>query len=507
MPILENIAYGLGRAVQSFTRGKASFDPPPDWLRATGKVAQYNIPNNRVTRNQEELYMRLSWVAIAVSTISKQAAGTKLSVNQLVGEEKEAIDNHEFEELMRRPNPSQSRFELLEALFSYLTLTGNGYLFLNRPGGEESPPTELWTLPSDRMRPVPDGNMYLRGYMYDPGDGNETPLEPWEVFHMRTFNPHNRYLGLSPIEALAVVASGDMSMQEWNTNHFAENNAKMPGILNFADSFTPTDWEEMKADLKDQYGGTKRNLMMLQNTGVGGVSWVATAMSQKDMEFLNARTFNKEEIYAMIAPGLASWLDVNSTEANSKTGKEAVLELGVWPLHTATAEKITNDLLPAYGDNLQAEFEDVRIVDREQKLKEQERFEATHTIDEVRKEHYGDEPIGDERGDLLVAEVATSAFGQAVEQQEEQADNSNSDQEDDTDTQREAKAAERKKFRHFARKRIKAGDGGALDEFTFFYLDDDEQAGLKAEYRDNETVMLSDLIRAIDTMREAVGAD
>lgn len=402
MSILDSIAQRLGYAKT------ATIPDVPYWLAATANAERFSVPEHWLPSNQLELYQRLSWVAIAVNAVASTAATTTLSVKQMVGEDEKDITNHPFEALLSRPNPLMSRYELLEATFAHHALTGNAYWWLNRTNEKQSP-AEVWLIPSNKIRPVPDGRMFLRGYMYDPGDGVEIPLEPWEIVHFRRFHPLNTFVGLSPIESLATVATGDMAMQKWNTNFFDADNAKLPGALAFADPVNDADWERMKEDIKRQHGGTKRNMMMLRNAGKGGVQWVSMAMSQKDMEFLSARNFNKEEIFATFAPGLASTLAINATEANSTAGRATFVEMGVWPRLVAVAEKITNDVLPVYGDNLKAEFDDIRDSDRAMEMAEQEAFSRVHTIDEVRQKYYGATPLGDERGGLLVAEVTAKA--------------------------------------------------------------------------------------------------
>jgi HK97 family phage portal protein len=398
MSVVERILDSFG-----YARKAAMFEPPAH-LRAEADAERWTIPDGSLYRNQAELYQRLSWVSIAVSLSAQAAAGAPLSVKQLTGEDKKDIPNHDFERLLQRPNPLMSRFELLEATYSYRKLTGNAYWFLNRPN-ENTAPVEIWSLPSHKVQPVPDGNMYLRGYLYYPGgtDGPDKPipLEPWQVCHFRRFHPLNSYVGLSPIEALATVAIGDMAMQKWNTNFFGKSAAKQPGFLAYADPINPTDWARMKAEMKEQYGSMNRSLMMMQNVGKGGVQWVSTAMSQKDMEFLSARTFNREEIFGIFAPGLSSVLAVNATEANATAGKSTLLEFAIWPEHVSVAEKITNDILPAYGENLVAEFDDVRRTDEALELQKIATYERSHTINEVRKEFYGDDEIDDPRGDTL----------------------------------------------------------------------------------------------------------
>ena len=476
----------------------------PGWALATAEAQKFNIPRMELPEAQAELYMRLSWVAIAVGNVARVAASVPLEVMQEVGEDEEEIINHPFELLLKRPNPRRSRFEFLEASFLWRQLTGNAYWWLNK-ANESAAPSEMWILPSHRMEPVPDGNMYLKGYLYDPGDGQKIPLEPWEVVHFRTFNPFNPFVGLSPIEALATVAVGDLKMQEFNTTFYGEDNAKIPGVLSFADPINDSDWIRLLEDIKEQ--GKKRNMLTLRNTGAGGVNWVAMALSQKDMEYLNARRFNQQEIYDLFAPGLNQWLSPDTNNANSKSGRDAFFELSIFPLHTAIAETTTNNIMPLYGENQTAQFEDVRPKDRELVLKEQAAFGRVHTIDEIRNEFYNAKGIGDERGALLPAEikVATGGGGDVPAQLAEFAgkppapEPNPQDQVDET-----SKRKERDRFRRFAGKRIGEGKPEKIAAFEFEHLDATEQETIKAEFvpqDDGYNVLVNRLGEVIDVLR------
>jgi HK97 family phage portal protein len=383
--------------------------PVPAWHAATVDVERWSYEDAGLDEFND-LYRKLTWVQLAVGTVARTAAGTALQVKRRVGEDQEKIENHPFEMLMQRPNPVMSRFELLEGTFTTRRVAGVAYWWLNR-AGPTAPINEIWLMPSHRLRPVSDGRMGVRGYLYDPGDGEEMPLEAWEVCAFKLYNPGSTLAGLSPLEALRNVARGDLAMQKWNTNYFDKDNAKPAGAMAFADPIPDPEWDRMKADVKREHGGTRRSLMMLRNVGAGGVQWVSMAMSQADMQFLEGRTFNKEEIIALYAPGLASVLAVNATEANALAGKKTLLEFGVWPDLMSVAEKITNDILPAYGPDLIAAFDDIRETDRAMRLAEQQAYATVHTIDEIRAEFYQSPPIGDERGKLLPAEVGKTLLG------------------------------------------------------------------------------------------------
>lgn len=404
--------YAFDRILDRFapvreTKAATAEFAPPAIFRSVGEAERFSVPDLTLPYNQADLYLRLSWLQAAISISAQTAAGTMLNVKRQWGEKLRDIPNHPFEKLLMKPNPLMSRFEFLEATFSWRDTTGNCYWYLNRPNANTAP-IELWILPSHKVKPVPDGQSYLRGYLFYPdginGSKPPIPLETWEVCHFKRFHPTNSFVGLSAIEALAVVAVGDLAMQKWNTNFFADDHAKLPGILAVKDPVPKPDWDKMKLDMKAQLGGTKRGLLMMQNVGPGGMEWIPTGMTQKDMEFILGRVASKEEIFMMFAPGLSSVLAVNATEANSEAGERTLQRYGIWPKHVAIAEKISNDILPSYGPNLVAEFDDVRRPDEALELLKIAEYAKSHSIDEVRQEFYEDDPLP-ERGHLLEAEI------------------------------------------------------------------------------------------------------
>ena len=368
-----------GNPIRETFKTNAVVNPSP-WLTATAQAEKFNIPSGSLYENQAGLYQCLSWVHIAVKVVSQSAAVVNLSVKkEASGETTENIDNHPYELLLKKPNPLQSRFEFLESTFAYRALTGNAYWWMNK-ANEDAEPDELWILPSYKVEPVPDERMYLKGYLYDPGNGNRIAMEPWEVVHFKQFHPLNSFVGLSPIEAIAVIATGDIEQQKWNTDLFGENNARLPGILAFADMISDSEWEKIVADTADK--ANKRQLMMLRGAGKGGVEWTQAAMSQRDMEFIKGRSFTKQEIMDVYAPGLFAMLSETANVANATVAKATFNEYCLWPLLDSAGQKQTNDVLLVYGDNLVAEFDDVRVTDRVLELSEQTEYSRTHTINE-----------------------------------------------------------------------------------------------------------------------------
>lgn len=385
--------------------------PAPPWWGASYNYERYRLPSLTAYSAQVDTYRTLSFVQSAVSILSETAAIQPLNVMRRMGEDTEDITNHPFEVLLDRPNPLQSRKEFFQAVFSFLALSGNSYIWLNR-SSESQPPSEMWVIPSNHILPIPDGRLAIRGYMYEPGGvAEKIPLEPWEVVHLRRFNPINRYVGLSPIEAVGNTIIGDKAMSEWNAKWFDKDNAKIPGMLGFAENYEEGEWERLQAKIKQDYGGTERALLMLRGLGTGDVKWIDTGMSQKDMEFLQGRAFNKEEIFLIFAPGLDAATSKEAALNNSRSNEATYMGKAVWPLLVGTAQKFTNDVLPAYGTNLICEFDDPRIKDRQMDLNEQAEAQKVMTVEEVRERYYQLGPLGDERDKLLVTQAGSPFAG------------------------------------------------------------------------------------------------
>ncbi len=388
----------------------------PHWLAMTAESEKYTQPDPSVFSNQADLFRKLSWILQAVDNTAKASAVTKFSVARAVGDkEPKDIPNHPFELLLKHPNPQDSRYEFLYGTSAFWDLNGNSFWWLNRES-QDAPPDEMWIIPPGTIKVVPDEQLYIRGYLYYPGNGMEIFLEPWEITHFKRFNPNSRFIGLTAVEAIALTAQGLLGMNEWNTRLFKENNARLPGIITFEQMIGDDIWNKIKSDTRE--ASKKRELMMLRGVGQGGVNWLQNAVSQKEMEFLAGIRAGAKEIMDTLAPGLYTWLSGESTYSNAGANRAAFNELTLYPKHVMMGEKITNEILPTYAKNspspersLVGAFEDVRFIDKELKLREEEQFSKTHTVAEIREEFYGDDPLGDERDDLLPSQINAQSGG------------------------------------------------------------------------------------------------
>lgn len=381
-------------------RGYIKADKLPQWIVETAEAERWTMPDPQVYGNQADLYRKLSYIGTVVDVVADSCVDADFDITDANEQED---DNHPFIKLLDKPNPYDSRTEFLRAHFAWRKVSGNSYWYLNRTSATVAP-DEIWLIPPSKIIPVPDGTMGLKGYMYTPGNGAKIPLEPYEVMHFKSFNPFSRYIGLSAIESLASTAYGALAAQDWNTRLFAENNARLPGILAFSEMIQDTDWKLMKDEVTNS--AAKRNNMMLRGVGKGGVEWMQAAATQREMEFLAGLDRSMREIYDRLAPGLYNMLTANSSLANGETGMIAFARYTLQPLLREFTDKLNAELLPVYSEGWKAEYEDVVPEDKAMKMAEIEQFAKFHTIDEVRVEKFGNDPDSDkERGALLFVQV------------------------------------------------------------------------------------------------------
>jgi hypothetical protein len=248
---------------------------------------------------------------------------------------------------------------------SYYKLTGNAYLYLNRASAE-SPPDELWIVPTHLIKPQPDDHSFLKGYLFDAHLGQPVPLETWQICHIKTYNPFSPFVGLSLLESLSIISQEDIARQRYSANLYAKDNAKIPGALAFADRIPDTEWERLKEESKEA-GRQPGRLMMIRDRAVGCNGWrcrslIADAISE-------ARRLRRNLVESLRSASAG----VNATEAKPSkafTGCAAARCSRDAQLFALTSCR------PGISCS-----EDVRLSNRLMDLQEQQEYTKTHTVD------------------------------------------------------------------------------------------------------------------------------
>ena len=148
--------------------------------------------------NDALVYQQAPWIYLAINRIAEAAALVPLEVRRLQAGREELDGAHPLLALLAAPNPTLSRFELMEQTVGMLELTGNAYwLLLGDAGGA---PREIWPLSPRHVRIVPHPQRHIAGYLYELG-GETLALDAREVVHFKRWHPGDTLYGLSPVAA------------------------------------------------------------------------------------------------------------------------------------------------------------------------------------------------------------------------------------------------------------------------------------------------------------------
>ena len=178
-------------------------------------------------------------------------------------------------------------------------------------------------------------------------------------------------------------------MADWNRNTFGQDNGVPAGIVSIKDFISDTDFERVKRDWRQHYGGASRRTAFLRG---GTIEWQHIGLSHTDLDFLQGRKAQRDEILNIfgIPVGLIS---ENATEANAVVAERQFIERALWPKLVRLAQKISAELLPFYPGDLIAEFDDIRPTDTQARLAEIRTAYPLLSINEMRERYFQLPPV------------------------------------------------------------------------------------------------------------------
>ncbi len=311
-----------------------------------------------------EGYERNPIVYACVSKLAQAAASVDVQLYRRRGGKLAKIETHPLLTLMEKPNAVTGGRKFRETLATYYLVGGNAYVL--GTGMDERttrPPNELFVLPTQSVTVKPGRSLMLpESYDYrDAGNAIERfPVNPITgrsaVCHLKTVNPLNPLLGLSPLVAAAYGVDVFNSGQAWN-KALLDNGAKPPGALMVKDasgnaaSLTDDQYGRLKHMIDTEYTGARNagRPLLLE----GGLEWKEMGLTPVDMDHRENMLTNARFIAGVYQtpPQLVN-IPGESTYSNYAEAKLAYWADTVLPFLGSVLEDLNNWLAPAFGDDL-----------------------------------------------------------------------------------------------------------------------------------------------------------
>ena len=251
--------------------------------------------------------------------------------------------------LTRNPNRYQTVVEFFETLMLQLVTSGNFYAAVERNG--QGQPVSILPLMSTQMTPelLRDGSMI---YTYYEPDGNIRVYSEESIWHVKLFG--NGLVGLSPLSYAARATSTAINLDR-RAAKLAASGGKTNGILMVDSKLSPEQRKAIRANFRDLTEGSEDQLFVLE----ANMKYERTSLSPVDMELLNSRRFQVEEICRFM--GVPSVL-VNDTSGTTAWGSgihqiiQGFYRLGLTPYSIRITSSIKRNVM-ARQDRDQYEFE------------------------------------------------------------------------------------------------------------------------------------------------------
>ena len=287
-----------------------------------------------------------------VKMIAEAAAAMPL----VVQDAQRRYDTHPVQALIARPNGSQGRAELLEALYGQVLLTGNGYL---EAVADDALPVEMHVLWSDRMSIVPGPDGWPAGYEYNVNGRKHRftvadGVSP--ICHIKSFHPQDDHYGFSALQAAASAIDVHNSASRWS-KALLDNAARPSGAIVYrgADgqaSLSADQYDRLVSEMETQHQGARNagRPMLLE----GGLDWKPMGFSPSDMEFQKTKEAAAREIaIAFGVPPMLLGIPGDATYANYQEANRAFYRLTVLPLATRVTSSIADWLSDFSGERIE----------------------------------------------------------------------------------------------------------------------------------------------------------
>lgn len=288
--LVASIARGFGSAVSRTTDTTSDALNWNDW--------GWSVPTAAGVAVNQASAMQVSAVFACVQILSYDIAklGASIFRGTRKGKRSRAKD-HVLYPLFAKPASWLTWFEFCAMLQCSVLLRGNGYAVILRD--YRGQPAQLVPINPDRVAlwEAPDGELFYmvtRSGLHELAVLRAEPLliHSDDIFHLKALSM-NGLLGLSPI-SMAREAIGLSIAQEQLASRWAGNSAQPRGILTTDQKLTPEAAQRIQNDWKTLNSG-------LYNAGKTavleqGLTWKPLSMTSQDLEFIQARRFQLEEI-------------------------------------------------------------------------------------------------------------------------------------------------------------------------------------------------------------------
>jgi len=313
----------------------------------TGLPAYADVAASKVSFDSA---MQISAVWAAVRMISETIGSLPFNILEVGDDGKKIAVDHDLQKILTKtPNQYQTNVEFWESMALNLVVSGNAYAIKQMSNGRligllpiSSSQVETTLLSGGGV-----AHAYTQGV-------NVNVYSAESIWHVKLFG--NGVVGMSPL-SYARNSIGIAQAADNRTSKIFSNGAKPSGVLTIDRTLTSEQRTQVKAAFSGLESGDQDRLFVLE----AGMNYQQVSMSPQDIELLNARRFQIEDIGRFF--GVPSIL-LNQTFGQSSLGSNvfeiltAFYKLNLRPyLEKFEASTVRWLIDPADQDKYEARFD------------------------------------------------------------------------------------------------------------------------------------------------------
>ena len=372
---IDRIAYARNAWMRAFSDSRRYL---PQYLEDDTSVADYvSISNNN--EQQRRAATTISWVYSDIRLLANEVSAANIEIFEKVGEKKNQIENHPIEVLLDRPNDDITGIFLLQYTMWWMQILGRAFWFLLPEQGNYQNIAAIWPMQANRVKVVRGKNQFIQKYRYRTDRGKFIDIPPQYVVYFRYPDPYDLWGSLAPLDAGFLPLQTDQAEAKWQRDTFVSGKGIPHSIILLDPNMGQRDFEEAAARIREDFQNERK--IAIARGGDMKVSTVGVTPAQ--LSLIESRAFSRDEIDTIFL-GIA--YHAMTSEAGLKVADKMLKEKIVYPLHRLLAQQFTSQfVIPYFGEQYLAEFEDIRPQDRSLDLQEFNIYKAGMTINEARE--------------------------------------------------------------------------------------------------------------------------
>lgn len=266
-------------------------------------------------------------------------------------------------QLLKRPNPDQSMYELKYNMSQFLDLAGSSFMTKVRAGVTKNLPRQIWVIPPQYIRIKP-GSVRLIDYYEHTLKVRENKIMSEDMIHIRMPNPSSPYWGQPVLKAAAKATDIDREAGEFQKVSL-QNRSLSDISVELPPTATPEQAQQVRDKLHERNSGPANARKPIVSTGK------VTVLGQTavEMDFVASRRAVWTEICAAYGMSLAN---LGMTEAvnlsNADAMNKSLWENTIVPQLELIEEQLNHQLTPDFGDNIRIRFDLSNVAALQEKM-------------------------------------------------------------------------------------------------------------------------------------------